>query len=121
MPADRRDGFVGFLGLLVFLAGVGLVAFTFYRAFQMFSTPPRIQLGISVNEPMDLNAVASNFLNVVVQVLLLAVMGGIGSLIANRGVKLYAASRGAEDPAPKRDRKEPKKAEPAPQGQKDGT
>lgn len=97
------------LGLFVFLVGVGLLAFTFKLAFEMFSAPPQNALGIQKNQPLDLGQAGQSFIGVLIKILMLVVMGLVGSMIANRGVTLFSGSRAAperkkavdrEDPAP---------------------
>ena len=82
-----------FVGLLVFLAGVGLLGLTFKIAFESFATPPQQALGISANKPIDLGVAGSNFAVQLLRVFLLLVMAVVGSIIANRGVHLYTSGR----------------------------
>ncbi|MBN9502562.1 MAG: hypothetical protein J0H02_12365 [Armatimonadetes bacterium] len=81
------------LGLLVFLAGVALIAFTFKMAYEMFMVPPSQALGIKPKQPLDLGQAGQSFVGLLLKVLLLVVMGLMGSLIANRGVGLFTGSR----------------------------
>jgi hypothetical protein len=107
----RKDrGSVGgsLLGIIVFLGGVALLLFTFKLAYDMFSVAPQDVLGIKPKQPLDLGVAGSSFVGVLVRVLLLAVMGLMGSLIANRGVTLFTGS-GARHPV----KKEPVKENPA--------
>lgn len=66
----------------------------FQLAFGMFNTPPREALGLKPGEAIDLNQVGPTLFNVVLRILLLIVMGLVGSLVANRGISLFTASRG---------------------------
>lgn len=84
------------LGLLVFLAGVALLAFTFKLAYEMFIVPPSDALGIQKNQPLDLGLAGQSFVGVLIKILMLVVMGFVGSMIANRGVSLFAGSRMAQ-------------------------
>lgn len=59
--------------------------------------------------PIDLARTGESFVGIVGKILLLLVMSAIGSVIANRGIKLYAESR-AHPSAPK-----PPTGDPAPQ------
>lgn len=107
----RRDrGSIGgsLLGILVFLGGVALLLFTFKLAYDMFVVPPQDALGIKPKQPLDLGQAGSSFVGLIVKVLLLAVMGLMGSLIANRGVTLFTGS-GARRPV----KQEPVKENPA--------
>lgn len=87
------------VGVLVFLVGIGLVAFAFKLAYEMFMTPPEAVLSPGKNSAIDINSLTSNLFQVVVKVILLIVMAAIGSMVANRGIKLYASPRkGIEKP-----------------------
>ncbi len=90
MAGRRRDPLGTAVGLLTFLAGVGLVVVTFMLAREMFTTDPSVALGIKAGEVMDVNRalVAGTF--ILFRVILLVVMAGLGSIVANRGIKLYA-------------------------------
>ncbi len=90
MAGRRRDPLGTAVGLLTFLAGVGLVVVTFMLAREMFTTDPSEALGIQPGEVMDVNRalVAGTF--ILFRVILLVVMAGLGSIVANRGIKLYA-------------------------------
>ncbi|MCH7944621.1 MAG: hypothetical protein IIC73_01205 [Armatimonadetes bacterium] len=90
MAGRRRDPLGTAVGLLTFLAGVGLVVVTFMLAREMFTTDPSDALGIKAGEVMDVNRalVAGTF--ILFRVILLVLMAGFGSIVANRGIKLYA-------------------------------
>lgn len=81
------------LGLIVFLAGVALLAFTFNLAYGMFMVPPQDALGVQKDQPLDLGRAGQSFVGVLIKVLMLVVMGLVGSMIANRGVTLFTGSR----------------------------
>ncbi|MCB0826795.1 MAG: hypothetical protein KDC26_11445 [Armatimonadetes bacterium] len=81
------------VGVLVFLVGIGLVAFAFKLAYDMFITPPEAVLSPGKDSAIDINSLTSNLFQVVVKVILLIVMAAIGSMVANRGIKLYASPR----------------------------
>jgi hypothetical protein len=80
------------LGIVVFLVGVGMLAFTFKLAYDMFMVPPPEALGIKPKQPLDLGQAGQSFVKELLKVLFLIVMGLMGSLIANRGVSLFAGS-----------------------------
>lgn len=82
------------LGIVVFLVGVGLVGWAFWLAWGLFLRPPELTLGIKAGEPLDFGGAATALLHVVVRALMLLLMAGAGSAIANRGVRLYSASAG---------------------------
>ena len=91
MPGEKRDFWGGFFGIVVFLVGIGLIAFTFQQALGIFSAPPQVSLEIKENQPINVNRVAEPFGKLIMQILLMVVMAWIGSVIANRGIKMYSA------------------------------
>ncbi len=92
-PFKSRGSISGsLLGLIVFLVGVGLLAFTFKLAYEMFSAPPQNALGIQKDQPLDLGQAGQSFVGVLIKILMLVVMGLVGSMIANRGVTLFSGS-----------------------------
>lgn len=78
------------LGLLVFLAGVILIGFTFKLAFDMFNIPPAVQVGSSPEAPLKVESVIQSISAIFVKIILLVVMALFGSLVATRGIKLYS-------------------------------
>jgi hypothetical protein len=88
----KRDGPGAAFGMLTFFAGIGLLALTFWLAYRMFMTPPDRALGIEGAGSVDFGLAGQSLATILIRVLLLVVMGIVGSLIANRGVSLYQAS-----------------------------
>ena len=82
------------MGLLVFLGGIALLLYTFKLAYAMYVTPPAEALNIKSSAALDLTQAGTSLVGVLIRVLLLVVMGVVGSLIANRGISLFAGSRG---------------------------
>jgi hypothetical protein len=97
-PARKSDWTGGITGILVFLGGIVLLLWTFKLAFDMFSIPPNEALQVGNKAPVELGKTAESFVRVVERILLLLVMSAVGSMIANRGIKLYAESRGHVGP-----------------------
>lgn len=82
------------LGVLTFVAGVALLLVTFKLAYNLFTLPPDNVISYSVKDSaVDLGKSGNNLATIVVRVLLLIVMGLMGSLIANRGVSMFVGSR----------------------------
>lgn len=102
----RSDWMGTLIGLLVFLSGIGLLAITFQLAFSMFSVPPSVALSSGAEKAVDLTKAGESLATVVVRVMLLLVMCVVGSVIANRGIRLYVSCRA---PAPKHEAPEPEK------------
>lgn len=99
--SGKRDVLGPTIGLLTFLAGVILLGMTFAYAFQLYSKPPTVVLGISGSDkPVDLNQAGDSIASVVFRSIMLLVMCAVGSSIAGRGVKLYAASVGVTISSP---------------------
>lgn len=86
----------GFFGIVVFLAGVAILVFTFRLANDLFSQDPNQLLGLTKANDFDLNNAGAILGSVVIKVLLLLVMAVVGGMIANRGIRLYADSRSAK-------------------------
>jgi len=102
-PSARKSDWLGGLtGILVFLGGIVLLLLTFKLAFDMFSVPPAQAIKVGPKDPVELGRTAESFVQVVQRVLLLLVMSAVGSVIANRGIKLYGESRGYVAPKPPR-------------------
>ena len=72
-------------------------------AFDMFSQDPSKSMNLTPGKPLDVSSVGASLTGIVIKVLLLLVMGLIGSLVANRGITLYARSadhRKVQDKSP---------------------
>jgi uncharacterized membrane protein len=93
MPEKRRDGLATTIGLVTFLAGVGLIVLTFLLAQTMFSVAPEDALGIRAGQTLDLNGVLKSGMTILMKIILLVVMAGIGSAVATRGIKLYTGTK----------------------------
>ncbi|MBS1717439.1 MAG: hypothetical protein JSS72_06880 [Armatimonadetes bacterium] len=89
----KRDWLGSLVGMLVFLGGIALLVFTFYRAYALFTTPPQTALGISKGSAIDLAKTGESAFGIFRDVILLVVMSLISSLIATRGIKMYAESQ----------------------------
>jgi hypothetical protein len=89
---NRREWFGPLLGTVVFLAGTGVICWTLFQTIELLTKAPQINLGMKSGQAIDFNVVLINFVRLVVRILLLIVLTGIGAVLANRGVKLYAAS-----------------------------
>jgi len=102
----RRDPFSTLVGLLTFLGGVALLLFTFKLALDLFNVPPKEVLGLTKGQELNLNEAATSVIGVILKFLLLLIMGGLGSWIANRGVNLTAAALGNPMPTTNKRKKE---------------
>ena len=90
----HRDFFGSLIGIAAFLGGVVLLLLVFRLAFEMFQIPPSKALGADPGKKLDLNASINSLFGVFIRILLLLVMGLVGSWIANRGISLYTQARG---------------------------
>jgi hypothetical protein len=88
-----RDWFGSAVGLAIFLAGIGLLAFTFYQAYLLFEVPPRAALGMKDGQPIDFSNVSASAFALISRILLMIVMAAVGSVIANRGIAMYSRCR----------------------------
>lgn len=89
------------LGILTFLGGVGLLLDTFRRALALFTVPPADALGLRGAKELNVASAGNSLAEILIKILLLFVMGFVGSMIANRGVSLYTASRALPTPKTK--------------------
>ena len=89
----RRDWLGSSLGFVAFIGGIALLLLTFGLAYQMFHTPPNQALNIVPGKTLQLPEVGAQFAGVLIRILLLLVMGLVGSLVANRGILLIGHSR----------------------------
>ncbi|MGV3617758.1 MAG: hypothetical protein ACO1SV_20730 [Fimbriimonas sp.] len=97
----RRDIPGSLLGILTFLGGVALLLLTFRLAYDLFTVPPQDALGLRGAKELDPAAAGNSLTAIVIRILLLFVMGFVGSMIANRGISLYSASRAGASPKAK--------------------
>jgi hypothetical protein len=98
------------VGVITFLVGVGLLLVTFKLAYDLFTVPPTniLEQSRQAGDAIDIGKSGNNIVALIFRVLLLIVMGLMGSLIANRGVSMFTHSRTqrhtrarAEEPADK--------------------
>lgn len=106
----RSDWLGSLIGLVVFFAGIGLLAVTFELAYSLFSVPPAVALADQKAKAVDLYRAGESLAAIATKVLLLLVMCMVGSVIANRGIRLYVSCR---VPAPPKE-SPPDKVEEAP-------
>lgn len=86
------------LGLLVFLAGVGVLVWVFLAANRLFNTPaPPLPVAAPANAanpgPSPFVAIGASFGELVQRLLVLLLMSVAGSVVASKGVQLYFAAR----------------------------
>ena len=94
MVRTHRDFFGSLIGLVAFLGGIALLLLVFKLAYEMFSTPPSKMLNLENTKKLDLNSGINSLFGVMLRIMLLLVMGLVGSWIANRGISLYTQARG---------------------------
>lgn len=90
---EARDRTTPLLAILTFLAGVVLIGTTFGLAYRMFSVPPSELLGVESGKPLDVNGALTALVSLLVRIGLMLVMCIAGSMMATRGIKLYAAAK----------------------------
>jgi hypothetical protein len=100
VASGRRDWLGSGLGFVAFIGGIALLLFTFQLAYQMFHVPANQALNVVPGKTLQLTQVGTSFAGVVIRILLLLVMGLVGSLVANRGILLIGHSRPHHTPTP---------------------
>jgi hypothetical protein len=88
----KRDWIGPFFGVLFFIGGVVLLGITFRAAFDLFQKPPASVMLGKDGKTIDLNQAPSAVYELAFRSVMLLVMCVAGSMIASRGIKLYAAS-----------------------------
>lgn len=88
----RRDWPGSVLGIFTFLGGVALLLLTFRMAYDFFAIPPSEALGLKGAKELNVVGAGNSLVVILVRILLLFVMGFVGSMVANRGIGLYSAS-----------------------------
>ena len=90
--APRGDLFARIIGVLVFILGLGVIIVVLMMGFELYRDP---DLGIRSTGPTPTAIEIGSSLTRLIFRLLLLFLGSIcGSLIANKGIKLYFASLG---------------------------
>jgi len=91
----RRHDLLGrVLGIIVFLGGIGVLAFVFVTAYHFFNSPLG-EIKPPTHAPSAVPAttqLGSSALSLFIRIALLVVMTIVGSLIAGRGAQMYFAS-----------------------------
>lgn len=96
--STTHDWPVRIVGLLVFLAGVGILVWVFLEANRLFHAPaPPLPAAPPANAanpgPSPFIAIGASFSDLLRRLLLLLLMSVAGSVIASKGVQLYFAAR----------------------------
>jgi len=94
--SDQPKGYAGgaaqWIGMLVFLGGVVLMALTFTAAWHMFQDPSLLLKAVEKPGNPTQNLTAAIFV-VVIKIAMLFAMMLAGSLVAVRGIQLFGAGR----------------------------
>jgi hypothetical protein len=87
------------LGIVVFLAGLVMIGFAFALALEMFSKSPEVLVFDPASDEAGLNLgrAANIFGGLIIRCIAIILMGILGSIVSNRGIKLFAESRGIRD------------------------
>ena len=91
--SDGRDRLGAFVGMATFLGGVAILVLTFFLAYHLFQVPPERALDLQAGKPLDVNDAGRALLGLVYRIVMLLLMCVAGSMIASRGIKLYASGR----------------------------
>lgn len=92
--SSQRDGIGMFFGIVIFLAGVVLLGYTFQQAQHLFSVPTPVALGQPAgSKDFDYNKAGDAVFQLIWKIAMLLGMCFVASVIANRGIALYRNSR----------------------------
>ena len=90
MGRGSLDSFAGrAVGVIVFLVGIGVLGFVFVVAYRMFTSP--VTIGATV---ANAASVTAGIAALIARIVLLFVMILVGSLVAGKGVQMYAVLHG---------------------------
>ncbi len=111
----RKDDLVArIIGIVVFLGGVGLLAFSFATAYDWFTSP---SAGLQITQPAPVTPtppggtaaapaapsaatqLGASALRLLIRLGVLLIMTIIGSLLAGRGAQIYFAASNPRTPA----------------------
>ncbi|MGC8669156.1 MAG: hypothetical protein ACP5VE_13665 [Chthonomonadales bacterium] len=99
MPSvPRGDLFARLLGVFVFLLGLAVILCVLWLGFRMYSDPNLGLRSSKPHSPPDAVDIGTAFLRLVVRIALLFLGSICGSLIANKGIRLYFAGAGTRQP-----------------------
>ena len=99
-------------GIVIFLGGVSLLLLTFRIAYDLFQRPAADVLGIKAEQTIDVNFAGRSAMELIFRIALLLLMCIVGSVIANRGIRMYQAAIGEVRPAKPVKQQEPPTEEP---------
>lgn len=102
--STSKDRAGGWVGIVTFLVGVGMLTLTFTIAYGLFQIPPEKALDLNPNQPLSVNDTGRAAIGLLFRIAMLLVMCWVGAVIANRGIKLYASGRPDVKPVPKADK-----------------
>lgn len=89
----RPDWLGQFIGLMTFLLGIAGLMLTFKLSYELFSVPPDQVMATKDGKGLDIAKASSSLMTVVWRVVMLFVMVVVSAVVANRGIRLYLASR----------------------------
>jgi len=87
------------IGIVTFLGGVALLLLTFRIAYDLFQRPAADVLGIKAEQTVDVNFAGRSAVELIFRIALLLLMCIVGSVIANRGIRMYQAAIGEIRPS----------------------
>jgi len=82
-----------FLGVVVFLVGIAMLGLAFSLAYQAFKNPEMLIATRALQQVPPPSPLEAVYLPLALKLLLLFVMGYIGSLVAGRGAHLFFSAK----------------------------
>ena len=91
----RKDETTGrIIGLLTFLAGIGLLVFVAVLAYSFFTQTSMVPLPVRDTTTPTATRLGESAIKLFFQIALLIVLTIVGSLLASKGIHLYAVATG---------------------------
>ncbi|MCC6442217.1 MAG: hypothetical protein IT210_02045 [Armatimonadetes bacterium] len=90
-PKGFADGAAQWFGILVFLAGIGLIILTFSTALRLFGEPSLLLGALQNPKGKPADNLTLGIFTVVIKIAMLFAMMLAASLIAARGIQLFGA------------------------------
>ena len=110
--STRGDRFAQVVGFLVFIMGLAIIVGVLWAGFDLWRSPTLGVSGPGTVKSPDVTSIGLGFGRLLVRILLLFLGSICGSLIANKGVRLYFAGTAGGTGSPDRPARDVEAAKP---------